>query len=215
MKKDRPSRKRKAGGGSVGAPKIILASASPRRRELLAQIVPVFLVVPSGVDEGQFQEPDPESFALRAAAAKALAVGSKYPSHLVIAADTVVVLGNETFGKPRSRAEARRMLGKLSGKEHRVITVVVLYRHKDGRTVSGLETSRVAFKRLSPAAIEDYLDTVDCLDKAGAYAIQESGDALVARLEGDYDNVVGLPLVLVHDLIDSCWGQLLGSDQAI
>jgi len=201
MRKARPSGKRKAGDRAGDAPRIILASVSPRRRELLARLVPDFLVVPSGVDEGQFQEPDPEAFALRAAAAKALAVGPEYPSHLVIAADTVVVLGDETFGKPGSRDEARRMLGKLSGKEHRVITVVVLYRHKDGRTVSGLETSRVTFNRLSPADIEDYLDTVEYMDKAGAYAIQESGDALVERLEGDYDNVVGLPIALLRDLM--------------
>jgi septum formation protein len=206
MRKTGPSRTRKAGDGGGDAPQIILASVSPRRRELLAKLVPDFLVVPSEVDEGRFQDPDPEAFALRAAAAKALAVGPKYPSHLVVAADTVVVLGDETFGKPGSRDEARRMLEKLSGKEHRVITVVVLYRHKDGRTVSGLETSRVTFKRLSPAVIEDYLNTVDCLDKAGAYAIQESGDALVERLEGDYDNVVGLPLNLVRDLIERFQG---------
>ena len=201
MRKTGPSRTRKAGDGGGDAPQIILASVSPRRRELLAKLVPDFLVVPSGVEEGQFQEPDPEAFALRAAAAKALAVGPKYPSHLVVAADTVVVLGDETFGKPGSRDEARRMLEKLSGKEHRVITVVVLYRHKDGRTVSGLETSRVTFNRLSPADIEDYLDTVEYMDKAGAYAIQESGDALVERLEGDYDNVVGLPIALLRDLM--------------
>ena len=201
MRKTGPSRTRKAGDGGGDAPQIILASVSPRRRELLARLVPDFLVVPSGVEEGQFQEPDPEAFALRAAAAKALAVGPKYPSHLVVAADTVVVLGDETFGKPGSRDEARRMLEKLSGKEHRVITVVVLYRHKDGRTVSGLETSRVTFKRLSPADIEDYLDTVEYMDKAGAYAIQESGDALVERLEGDYDNVVGLPISQLRDLM--------------
>lgn len=193
--------KSKWGGGGQSVPKVILASISPRRRELLARIIPHFRVVPSEVDEGRFQDPNPESFALRAAVAKALAVGRRYPTHFIIAADTVVVLGNRAYGKPADRDEARRMLEELSGREHRVITVVVLYRHGDGRTISGQETTRVTFKHLSPAAIERYLDAVDCLDKAGAYAIQESGDALVARLDGDYDNVVGLPLTLVRDLM--------------
>jgi len=180
---------------------VVLASASPRRRELLKKIIPRFRVVPSRVDEGQFRDKDPEEFALRAAAAKAEAVGRKNPSSLTIAADTVVVLGAEMFGKPKSRTEARRMLSRLSGREHKVITVVVLYRHRDGRTASGVETSRVTFKTLSPSVIESYLKAVNCLDKAGAYAIQESGDALVERLRGDYDNVVGLPLALLSRLL--------------
>jgi len=180
---------------------VVLASASPRRRELLKKIIPRFRVVPSRVDEGQFRDKDPEEFALRAAAAKAEAVGRKNPSTLTIAADTVVVLGAEMFGKPKSRTEARRMLSRLSGREHKVITVVVLYRHRDGRTASGVERSRVTFKTLSPSVIESYLKAVNCLDKAGAYAIQESGDALVERLRGDYDNVVGLPLALLSRLL--------------
>ena len=180
---------------------VVLASASPRRRELLKKIIPRFRVVPSRVDEGQFRDKDPEEFALRAAAAKAEAVGRKNPSSLTIAADTVVVLGAEMFGKPKSRTEARRMLSRLSGREHKVITVVVLYRHRDGRTASGVERSRVTFKTLSPSVIESYLKAVNCLDKAGAYAIQESGDALVERLRGDYDNVVGLPLALLSRLL--------------
>lgn len=180
---------------------VVLASASPRRRELLKKIIPRFRVVPSRIDEGRFRDKNPEEFALRAAAAKAEAVGRKHPSSLIIAADTVVVLGAEMFGKPKSRTEARRMLSRLSGREHRVITVVVLYRHRDGRTVSGMETSRVTFKPLDPSAIESYLKAVNCLDKAGAYAIQESGDDLVERLVGDYDNVVGLPLALLRRLL--------------
>lgn len=190
------SRPRPAGRSTV-----VLASASPRRRELLRKIIPRFRVVPSRVDEGQFRDKDPEEFALRAAAAKAEAVGRKNPSSLTVAADTVVVLGAEMFGKPKSRTEARRMLSRLSGREHKVITVVVLYRHRDGRTASGVETSRVTFKTLSSSVIESYLKAVNCLDKAGAYAIQESGDALVERLEGDYDNVVGLPLALLSRLL--------------
>jgi septum formation protein len=201
MSPSRPSGKRRTPGRAETAAKIILASVSPRRRELLARIVPDFRVVPSNVNEDQFRGPDPAEFALRAAVAKAVAVGHRYASSLIIAADTVVVLGDETFGKPGSRAEARGMLLKLAGRKHRVITAVVLYRHADGRTLSGLETSRVTIKNLSQAAIEEYLDSAEYADKAGAYAIQESGQDLVARLEGAYDNVVGLPLALLRDLM--------------
>jgi len=193
--------KRKAKAGKAAGPRIILASASPRRRELLKKVVPRFKVVPSGVDEDRFRGLEPNSFALEAALAKARAVGSKYPSSLIIAADTLVLLGGEVFGKPGGRDQARVMLAKLSGRTHKVITAVVLYRKDQGRVVAGLEMSRVTFKKLGRKAIEDYLDSSEYLDKAGAYAIQESGDSLVARLEGDYDNVVGLPVALLRRLM--------------
>ena len=161
-----------------------------------------FEVGPSGVDEERFRNPDPVASALQAAAAKAKAVGEKYPASLVIAADTLVCLGNEIFGKPASRREARAMLRKLSGKKHMVVTGVVLYRKSERRMLAGQETSWVTFKKLAPEAIEDYLDKSDeYLDKAGSYAIQESGDALVRSLEGDFDNVVGLPVRLVRKLL--------------
>jgi len=199
--------KRKANAGKASGPKVILASASPRRRELLKKIVPRFEVVPSGVDEERFRGLEPNAFALEAALAKAKAVGRKHPSSLIIAADTLVLLGDQVFGKPASRDQARAMLAKLSGKTHKVITAVVLYRKDRGRVLAGLEMSRVTFKRLGRKVIEDYLDSSEFLDKAGAYAIQESGDTLVARLEGDFDNVVGLPIALLQ--------HLLGSDRAI
>jgi tRNA-dihydrouridine synthase B len=183
-----------------GAPGIILASASPRRRELLKRIVDDFRVVPSGVDEEPLRERNPVGYAVRAAIAKAETVGEQYPNALIIAADTLVCLENEIFGKPESRDEAREMLAKLSGRRHRVVTGFALHRKTGGRLLHGHETTWVTFRELTPEAIERYLDAVDCLDKAGAYAIQESGDALVEKIEGDFDNVVGLPVARIRDL---------------
>jgi len=180
---------------------IILASRSPRRRKLLKNIVNNFRVVPSGIDEELLRKRDPVEFALRAAVAKAKEIGERYPSSLVIAADTLVCFGDEIFGKPGSRVEAVAMLRKLSGRRHRVITAVALYRKDAGRLHTGHETSWVTFKKLSRAAITDYLKKFEVLDKAGSYAIQESGDILVESLEGDYDNVVGLPVRLLRSLL--------------
>jgi septum formation protein len=183
------------------SPGVILASASPRRRELLKRIVEDFRVVPSGIDEEPLRERNPVGFAVRAAIAKAEAVGGDHPRALIIAADTLVCLENEIFGKPADRDEAREMLTKLSGRRHRVVTGVAIYKKTTARVLHGHVTSWVTFKPLEPEAIERYLDAVDYLDKAGAYAIQESGDALIEKLEGDYDNVVGFPVAFVRDLL--------------
>lgn len=180
---------------------LILASASPRRRELLARIVPVFRVVPSRVDETSVRETDPVRFAVGAALLKARDVGARNPASLVLAADTVVSLGGEIFGKPADRGEARATLKKLSGSRHRVITGVALYREDEARSITGHEESLVRFRPLDERAVESYLDTEDHVDKAGSYAIQEVNDAFVEELAGDYDNVVGLPLRLVGELL--------------
>jgi septum formation protein len=160
-----------------------------------------FRVVPAGIDEERLRTSDPAAFTLRAAGAKARAVGKKHPDSLIIAADTLVSLGPRIFGKPNTRKEARSMLSELSGRRHRVVTGVVFYRSRPRRTLSGCETSWVTFKELTRDDIEQYLDLIEHLDKAGAYAIQESGDRLVRRLEGDYDNVVGFPTSLVRQLM--------------
>jgi 23S rRNA (uracil1939-C5)-methyltransferase len=182
-------------------PDIILASQSPRRRELLQRIVAEFRVIPSSVDEERFREKDPLRFALRAAEAKARDVGEKHPSSLVIAADTVVSLGERIFGKPRDRADAEWILGQLSGQKHRVITAVAVFRKEEERLLTGYEISHVAFRPLSSEAIDRYLDTCEYLDKAGSYAVQEVGDAFIETLQGDYDNVVGLPVKRVRKLL--------------
>jgi 23S rRNA (uracil1939-C5)-methyltransferase len=181
---------------------IVLASQSPRRRELLQKIVPEFRVVPSGLDEEVFREKDPLRFALRAAEAKAREVAEKNPSSLVIAADTVVNLQEEILGKPKDRAQAEEMLRRLSGQRHRVITALALYKKDQGTLLTAYEISYVTFKTISQAEIKEYLDKSEYLDKAGSYAVQEVGDAFVARLEGDYDNVVGLPVVRLKKLLD-------------
>jgi septum formation protein len=181
---------------------IVLASASPRRKELLMQVVKDFQVIPSCIDEDKIREPDPVKFALEAAILKARDIGERHPSSLVIAADTIVCLGNRIIGKPRDREDARRTLEALSGTRHRVITAVALFKKDEGKLRSGYEESFVRFRRLDASAIETYLDSGDPLDKAGSYAIQEVNDAFVESLEGDYDNVVGLPVQLLRRLLE-------------
>jgi 23S rRNA (uracil-5-)-methyltransferase RumA/MAF protein len=181
---------------------IVLASQSPRRQELLKKIVPEFRVVPSGLDEDEFREKDPLRFALRAAEAKAREVAEKNPSSLVIAADTVVNLGEEVLGKPKDRDQAEEMLRKLSGQRHRVITAAALYNKDQQILLTGYEISYVTFKTLSDRDVEDYLASGEYLDKAGSYAVQEVGDAFVESLEGDYENVVGFPVARIKKLLD-------------
>jgi len=185
---------------------IVLASQSPRRQELLKKIVPLFRVVPSGLDEDEFREKDPLRFALRAAEAKAREVAEKNPSSLVIAADTVVNLREEVLGKPKDRDQAEAMLRKLSGQRHRVITAVALYRKEDERLLTGFEISYVTFRVLSDRDIEGYLASGEYVDKAGSYAVQQIGDLFVEKLEGDYENVVGLPVARVKKLLEDFQG---------
>ena len=166
----------------------------------MKKIVDDFRVLPSVVDETKIKERDPVEFALEAAVLKARDVGG-IPRSLVIAADTIVCLGDRIIGKPRDREDARRTLEALSGTRHRVITAVALFK-KDEGSLTGYEESFVRFRKLDAAAIEAYLNTGDPLDKAGSYAIQEVNDAFVESLEGGYDNVVGLPVALVRRLLE-------------
>lgn len=181
---------------------IILASQSPRRRELLKKALRSFRVVPSGFDESTLAETDPVRFAVAAAVAKAREVGERFPGSLVIAADTIVSVDGEIFGKPKDRGDARSMLRRLSGRDQLVITGLALYRKSEDRLLSGHETTRVRFKALDDAAIDAYLDTGDHVDKAGSYAVQEVGDAFVDTMDGDYDNVVGFPVAKFRALFD-------------
>jgi len=173
--------------------KLILASASPRRAELLRSLGLQFDIMPTGADE---RDEHPSSFhdlAIHNAQAKASDVAARHPDALVLGADTIVVPGGEVFGKPRDLDDARRMLRSLSGRGHAVITgVCLICRGGNRERVFAVET-RVQFRPLSDADIEQYLDAVHVLDKAGAYAIQE-GPPIVAGIEGSYSNVIGLPL---------------------
>jgi 23S rRNA (uracil1939-C5)-methyltransferase len=174
--------------------RVVLASQSPRRRELLKRLFPAFEVDPSAVDEAAIREDDPVFFAMAAAEAKARDVARRHPDALILGADTIVCLEREVFGKPADRAEAERMLTRLSGRKHRVITGLALYRADANRVITDYEITYVVFRPLDPAAIGAYLDSRVYLDKAGSYAIQEIGPAFVERVDGDYDNVVGLPV---------------------
>lgn len=172
---------------------IILASGSPRRRQLLEQIGLSFTVRSSDVDESVEPGLSPAAMVEQLSLRKGQAVaGSVGPDSLVLAADTVVALGDTILGKPQDRAQAVSMLTSLSGKTHQVYTGVTLL--GGGRRVTEHETTAVTFRSLSREEIVAYVDTGEPMDKAGAYGIQGYGALLVERLEGDYFNVMGLPL---------------------
>lgn len=174
--------------------KLILASGSPRRRELLSQAGFAFDVRVSNADEDAPADMPPVEVAKHNALVKALAVAqdAEEENCLVVGADTIVVLGERIYGKPADADRARKTLGELSGRTHQVITGVALV-NKDA-FFSFAESTDVVFKQLEPETIETYIQTGDPFDKAGAYGIQSKGGHLVERIEGDYDNVVGLPV---------------------
>ncbi|HYA35865.1 MAG TPA: Maf family protein [Candidatus Binataceae bacterium] len=172
---------------------IVLASGSPRRRELLDRAGVRFEVVESGVDEVIEGEEPADRFALRMAREKALAVSRKIPDAIVLGADTVVEYEGEIMLKPVDRADAARMLSRLSGVTHTVTTAFALAR--DGELLAAEPVaSRVTFRKLSPEEIESYVATGEPMDKAGAYGIQGLGGTLIVHVEGPRDNVMGLPV---------------------
>jgi septum formation protein len=180
---------------------VILASNSPRRRDLLTQAGLTFLVAPADVDERVLAGEKPEEYALRVAADKARAAAGRTRSGIVIAADTIVVLDDQILGKPVDARDAERMLSLLSGRQHQVMTGLVVCDAATGRTDARVAVSAVWFKRLSPAEISAYVATGEPLDKAGAYGIQERGALLVEKIEGCYFNIVGLPLFLLGQML--------------
>jgi septum formation protein len=183
-------------------PRIVLASASPRRRALLAQICSDFTVVPSAVDERPPPLP-PADAAVHLALAKARAVAASAPDALVLGADTIVVIDGDILGKPASPAHAVTMLRRLRGRAHEVITGVAVVHARERREASSAVVTRVTMRECSDRDIDRYVATGEPLDKAGAYAVQERGAALVARVDGCYTNVVGLPLSTTRRLLDA------------
>mgnify|MGYP006289134967 CR=1 FL=1 len=181
--------------------KIVLASASPRRRFLLEQLGFEFHVNPSGVDETSIPFKSEREFAVKAALAKASDVAKKYKNALVIGADTIVCLDGEILGKPRDRDEAATMLKRLRGRDHIVITGVAVVATDSQNILLDAETTKVFFKRFTEKTLDRYLDTGDSLDKAGAYGIQGEGECLVHHIRGDYFNVMGLPLSLLLKML--------------
>lgn len=189
--------------------KLILASASPRRAEILHNAGFSFIVMSSAVDETPFPDESPSNHVQRLADAKAELVAARAVGPaIVIAADTVVTLEGRIFGKPRSADDARHMLEKLSGRTHAVLTGVTLIRLPDAERRSFVESTQVHFTQLSAEEISRYLSTEEPHDKAGAYAIQGRAGRYIPRIEGDYFNVVGLPLARVTQaLVDLGWSE--------
>jgi septum formation protein len=174
--------------------KIVLASASPRRKKLLAQLGLKFEVDPSLFPENVEPGVPPSKLAVSMAMGKAGAVAGRHPDAIIIAADSFIVLEGRIMGKPHTPEEARRMLGDLSGRSHAAITGLAVVDTATGRTFSRSTETKVYMKRLTPEEIDAYVRTGEPLDKAGAYAIQGRGAVFIEKIEGDYTNVVGLPL---------------------
>jgi septum formation protein len=196
-------------------PLLILASASPRRQELLASAGVSFEVMAGEVDERTREGESPEDYVKRLAYDKAAGVAERHRHRWVLAADTIVVIDGSILGKPKDLPEAREMLGRLSGREHRVITGYCILRSSSGKTREGRVITRVRFKSLSPEEIQCYLDTGEPFDKAGAYAVQGKAAFMVKEISGSYTNVVGLPLCeVIEDLEELGAVDLLGKGPA-
>ncbi|OGV64671.1 MAG: septum formation protein Maf [Lentisphaerae bacterium RIFOXYB12_FULL_65_16] len=174
--------------------KLVLASASPRRRELLDRAGLAHQVIPASVDETELPGEEPTAHVARLAAAKADRVAAQCPDAMVLGADTVVVLAGRIYGKPADPAEAREMLLSLSGAVHEVLTGVCLVRRDPPWRDAWVCCSHVRFRRLDDALVKRYCALVNTLDKAGAYAVQEHGELLVESVDGLTSNVIGLPI---------------------
>lgn len=179
--------------------RVILASQSPRRRDLLLLIGVQHEVVPADIDETLLPGEVPAAHAERLAREKSRLVASRYPGDVVIGADTIVVLDGEVLGKPHNSGEAVATLTRLSGRTHTVHTAVAVT--LDDRTLSAVESVEVTFRRLRRDVIEAYVATGEPMDKAGAYGIQGYGATIVERIHGDYFSVMGLPLGRLVNLL--------------
>ena len=180
--------------------RLILASRSPRRSDLLKQTGLTFSVIPSDFDEDTVALSNPDSDIITLAESKALDISRKHPDAWVIGADTIVLIGRKILGKPASAREAFEMLQRLSGKTHRVLTGYCICCKNKNRIFSETVKTDVRFKKLTDAEIKWYIQTDEPFDKAGGYAIQGIGSFLVRSISGSYTNVVGLPVceVMAH-----------------
>lgn len=185
-------------------PRLILASASPRRRELLAQLGVPFEVIVAQVTEHEEATTDPRVMVAHNAVLKAEWVAERHPDAFVLGADTTVFIDNHALNKPADLAEARQMLRRLSGRTHTVFTGLALRRRCEGLVIDEGVASEVTFKSFDDAAIEAYLARVHTLDKAGGYAIQEHGELIVAGYTGSLTNIVGLPLETTKQILTRC-----------
>ena len=180
---------------------IILASASPRRKEILENYNVNFNIIKSEIDELILDHELPIQVVMRLALEKGMDVACKNQGELVIAADTIVVLDDMILGKPKDESDAYNTLNSLSGREHQVVTGISLINLADNKKVVDYVVSKVKFKNLSEKLILDYLKTGEFQDKAGAYGIQGYGALLVDEIKGDYFNIVGLPISKLNDLL--------------
>ncbi len=188
---------------------IILASASPRRFELLKSVGLDFKVIPAHIDESKINVKDPAAFVQECARQKGEEIALRHPDHLVISADTIVSLDGNVMGKPENEDHAYDMLAFLSGKTHRVYTAFGLfYKHYEKELVH-LVCTEVTMRILTDEIIMAYIGTGEPMDKAGAYAIQGQGAMLVEGIHGSYSNVVGFPLAQFFDKLDHFLGTLV------
>ena len=181
---------------------LILASGSPRRKELLSQIVQDFVVVPSGYEEDMTLRKSPDELALHLSEGKAQDVAKKYPDAVILSADTFVVVGKEVLGKPKDLEDAQKMLKKESGKMQRVITGFTVLESIGTKKKQEVVVSKVFMKSLSEEEIAMYVTTHEVLDKSGSYAIQEIGDKFVEKIEGSYTNIMGLPVEEIKRMLE-------------
>jgi len=178
---------------------LVLASASPRRRELLTQAGLRFDVLPARIDESRYFGEDPSAYVQRIALEKALVISAKHPGAIVLGADTTVVLNSDVLNKPADAAEAERMLRALSGQAHQVYTGIAVVHGTDFR--QQVEATTVYFAEIPEADLAHYLATGDSLDKAGAYGIQGYAARWITRIDGDFFNVMGLPIAATVRLL--------------
>ncbi|MCD8482852.1 MAG: Maf family protein [Verrucomicrobia bacterium] len=176
------------------AAKLILASASPRRRELLASLGVDFIVETADVVEWEAESADPAQLVQHNARIKAEAVARKFPDYWVLGADTTVALEHLVLNKPVNHEDAVRMLSSLSGREHRVLTAVCLHHYRLDKSLEWVDVSHVRFRSLDRTAIEHYMGLVHVFDKAGAYAFQEHGALIIESFSGSRSNIIGLPV---------------------
>ncbi len=188
-----------------GLPPLVLASASPRREELLRRMGLEFRVAPSAAPEVEHADLTAQELARINAYRKARAVAKKYPDALVLGADTVVCLEGTMFGKPATLEDAYRMLENLQGRTHEVVTGICLLHLREHKQRMAAESTAVTFRPLDAVKIQRYLLKVDPLDKAGAYAIQEERELIIEKISGSYSNVVGLPIERLQAELEG-WG---------
>lgn len=183
---------------------LVLASSSPRRAELLREAGYCFRIVhpPFAEPEEQHAHVDPSAYCESLAYYKARSIADANPADTILSADTITVIDGEIFGKPQDREDARRILKRLAGTSHRVITGVALLHPETDQRLMGHDVSVIHMRPISEELLESYLDSGHWEGKAGAYGIQDHGDAFVERYDGSFSNIVGLPMELVRDLFN-------------